>query len=1042
MAKTSRPPRRKTSRVPNAATHALYENPTAETAAEWRRIMRPDQRQAWEKLPSYQQERLLDVLFYDPEASRRLNWEQSMNDSQRAAWATKTPAQQSALLFALYPITDQDMNLAAHGIWLRTQPVASIQEAFVMSPAARSFRGARLARGNTRVSETAEQAMSRVVDENILSEALKGMFAYPEGKDEVVPSWWSLTLPSGLRGEGLESFLMLSPDEQIAEIRDRYVRSGQAQRDEEARVENLAMLQKFSQPAPGPMTRKEFLAGIKRWIEMDFIPERAIKAGLMRDIQEAPPPARPDPETSITKALQKKINDADKLRAAVDESRKKIVLLATRAERANADPDLTARDRVANTLRIQGKLESLVKKLLPAERRLDMMEREIYDELLRKEIKYSGGPMYQAVDPFAPIMRAVIDPETGEPVVEPGTGLSPATVKMELVPLQATDPETGRPVIRVVNRRERAGLVEQYIIGRDVIDELPEVIGARRSLTEIFDDDAKFVEFCEIIGSNLRGSADPERLKEQGELIDSMEEMGEISAEKAEAAREILKPRQGEAYKEFNKLYDQAKRRQAVLGLPSEEPTDFEIGLAYLKRGRTERAAAAEFTKSVRALKRRTKYINREGVRRQYDEDVVDAHGNLVYAGYATRYGGLPLYSGSIPRVYMRVRGVSTSDRSWQRTQRAINDYIRYIEQGEAGVRRSSYASPARRPLAEEFFGALVKEYQKYSRSERRMGLRKAMSSAQIEKERNAPRDLLRIRDLIAEFNFPLPDWSNAKVDLSAEPLQEGGITWSGFVQRTEDAAAELGRKLLEDASDRELQMRLGDIKVKVKTELLTEEQGKAEQLRVRSEHARAVQLVARLKQEVLDYWIARGLVDMSTGAPIDVETGQERLIEPREIGMAYQFQTQEISAAPKKVSGESFRTMFGVSAPERKSQKASSTAGRARKAAELGRKLREDADEKLFKKRLAEIKAKVDNKLITKEEGDAEALQVRNNHNRASELVPQLEQEVLDHWVARGFVDMSTGAPIDVKTGQERVVEARDIGMAYQARMKAATKE
>lgn len=984
MAKTSRPTRRKTSRVPNDDSAELFENPRTEDR-------------------------------------KRATFMAMLSPEQQVIFQSKTPEQQSELLKAVFEPVEDDVLEDAFDEWLAGASPFTRQSYEARSKADQE-EFARLIVGERLPSLLAERKAKRY-NKRLIAEAAQQLYAVPSA----VPIDWAIEYVGavGAGGRGREwfgKFLTSSPDEQDAMLLKSYESSARkVEEDERELVRSIQMLNALKQPVPIGLVKKkkltpeekkllrDLIADVKRRgterdaalreiskssvkiekedLELeraiqslkaknqpipddlaqktkriaaekkrirdriaeierkaDFIPDAAVRAGLLSEVPDfvEKTRARRDPELETPTRILKKIEKADALEAAIVGQEAKQRKLQDTVDKTLASRRLTAQERGQLAIGFQKKLGKSVEAIEEARLRLKRMRSEIDAELLAIEKKFSGSPMYEALDPFQQEFEAVARPQSDEDEDEERERAvaigQPSMVAPErrAIPLTQFDPETGRAVIRVVSASEREQLVNRYIINNDPYEEVTDLKEAKQNIVDVFNNDEQLRGILDDIGANFRGSADPARLETQVALLQGMVEDGLMSEEQAQAGIEALGPRKADAEKFFYKLREQAIRRRQVLGMPTIdprtgkpiEPDNYEIGLAYLNRGKEERAVAAGFTKAVRALKRRTRGVDRDGNAFVFDEFIVDKNGNPVLVGQATKYASAPLYAGSIARSRMRVRNTSVADRVWQRLKAVEDNYIRDIER-EGGARRD-YASPSRVGLAKQLFGALVKEYEKYSDSERNMSFTQALSDKNIDKQRNAPRDLLRIRDLIAEFNFKLPEWSRARVKLSHQPLQEGGVMWETIVS----TALQEGR---------------------------------------------------------------------------------------------------DISAQPERLSAEEFEAEYGVTAPTFKSQKERTSAGRARKAAEDGRALQTAADPKVYAEQVKIVDGKFKKGFIDQARRDVDLANLKKEHNDARKLVKKLAASVIEHRKERGR------PVVDPDTGKALPITARDLGMALAAMQKKA---
>lgn len=645
-------------------------------------------------------------------------------------------------------------------------------------------------------------------------------------------------------------------------------------------------------------------------------------------------------ESRTLKETQEKIDEADELRKDITRRKAEWNTFSRKLNEQLSNPVLPALEREQLRGYAQSVLAQVSEEISGAQQALDILQADIDRELLFRERDYSPTDLYEAIDPYRP-QRAgkaqlpkatfsyeptptvVVDEETSDPNAP--------------VALRETDPETGQPVIRVVNPTKRKEMVFRYLGGRETFKDIEELSETGLNyIDELFEGDEK-IAFLETIGANLIGSADPETLRTQIEMLDDMVESGLLSVEKAESAKDLLKQRNATArrtkkqieddYKYVAKVKEFAKVRRRVLGEQQGYPqtgelTLAEIGLAMLRRPkRVERAASVEFTRAIRALKKRTRRLDEFGNPRFYDEDIVDADGNPIVAGFTTKTAGAPLYSGSLARPRMRVRGTSVADKWFQRLKAVERDYERAIERG--GIRRPA-EDRGRRSNAKQYFAALVNDYENYSKSEKATSFKAALSSARIDKERNAPRDLLRIRDLMAEFGFKLPEWSSARVRMTLRPLQEGGVTFEELAGRGEEAveperlsAAEWQREYgypkppkrtqaeltragrMRKADEEGLQIRqLADparfeaekdeIEELVDRNRITKEEGATRLEKLEKEHKGAQRLLAILEERVREYRAKR----RPEG---EEESEQEARITNRHIGMAYLEYLEEL---------------------------------------------------------------------------------------------------------------------------------------------------
>jgi hypothetical protein len=982
MAKTSRPARRKTSRVPTDDAEDLLENPRA-------------------------QER------------KRAAFMAMLSPAQQVIFESKTPEQQAELLKAALEPVEDDVLEDAFDTWLAGASPWT-RQSYMSRSKADQEEFARLIVKDRLPKLLAERKEERY-DPRLIDDATQQLYAVPVS----VPKDWAIEYitsvgASGRNREQFGKFLASSADEQDAALLKIYSLSARkAQEDERDQARAIQLLNALNQPIPVGLAQKkkltaaekkqlrDLVADIKRRADerdaslreiskssvkiqkeeleleraiqplqsrkqpipvglaqkqkridaekkrirdqideierrADFIPDAAVRAGLLSAVPDfvEKPRTRRDPQLETPTRILKAVEKADALEAAIVGQEAEQRKLQNTVDKKLASRSLTAQARGRLALEFQKKLGKSVENIEEARSRLKRMRREIDDELVAIEKKFSGSPMYEALDPFQQEFEAVPQPESDDEEDEErqkalaiGQPSMVAPARRAL-PLTQFDPETGRAVIRVVSASEREQLINRYIINNDAYEEVTDLKAAKQNVVDIFNDDEQLRGILDDIGANYRGSADPVRLETQIALLQGMVEDGSMSEEQAQAGIEALGPRKADAEKFFYKLREQAIRRRQVLGMPTIdprtgkpiEPDNYEIGLAYLNRGKDERAVAAGFGKAVRALKRRSRGVDSNGNAFVFDEYIVDKNGDPVLVGQATKYASAPLYSGSIARSRMRVRGTSVADRVWQRLKAVEDNYIRDIER-EGGVRRD-YASTSRVGLAKQLFGYLVKEYEKYSDSERNLSFTQALSSENIDKQRNAPRDLLRIRDLIAEFNFKLPEWSRARVKLSHQPLQEGGVMWETIVS----TALQEGR---------------------------------------------------------------------------------------------------DVSAQPERLSAEEFESEYGVTTPSYKSQKERTSAGRARKAAEEGRALQTAADPKVYADQVKIIDGKFKKGFIDQARRDVDLANLKKEHNDARKLVKKLAALVIEHRKERGR------PVVDPDTGKALPITARDLGLALGAMQK-----
>jgi len=765
MPKTSRPqePRRKTSRVPNG----LRPNP---------RELADD---AIARLSQRNEQRLLAGL----------------SEQRRQAYQTKDEQQRLMIVDRIYPIRKDDVLKEVVAFWLESQPIMVGIQFKRLSPDQITQQGARLVGSsisdalqdyadavNFPIDEYMAQPKTQklipalYVDEGLSSAAADKKLREQKKKELIDEALFGLYEPTtkfpmkrvvdwvgNFTEDSLERFLFASPERQV-QWQDSTISEPTVmltpQEKELAQIGYLHELALFEAQFPDqPEALKPFTSPEAEFEQVGPTGERVqIEYGPRVDwltYQKSKLEKIREPlESVVPQKVQKKIAHADRLESVIAEEKTRFNVAKGLLDEFANSPQHSP-EEIEEFRNFQGDiLEEHADRIAQAERTLETLRAEIERETFANMRQYSKTDVYEAISAFR------------EPPGHPEG--APTALRME-------DPETGESVLAGYSRYKREALINRYVRGEETLQDLEVLKKTKLRIMDFFDDNETLQEYLENLGSVLRGASDPERLKEQEQVLDLMVESGTMSEAQAQNAKDALKPVRKKAAEEFAKLERFAKTRRELMGKKFTGPiNNREIAEAFVNRPRWQRAAAAEFTKSARALKHRIHYKDRAGNDRFYDEPVRDANGNIVWAGFTTKSATAPLYSGSIAKQRMRVRNTAVADRVWQRLKAVENEYMRAVELGAADVADD----PTRFRSARELFAVLVRDYENYSKQERDVPFRIALADPNVDKERNAPRDLLRIRDLIAEFGFRLPQWSSARVKMTMEPLQEGGITY------------------------------------------------------------------------------------------------------------------------------------------------------------------------------------------------------------------------------------------------------------------------